>query len=333
MAEGYVVSMLPIESPAPPPQSTAPQLLSNPAQPHPSRAPSSRRRGQPVTDRQAAQHRPAVANVQRLLPRACTGVSLGCSAHDHLGSVQPTPTNRPRLPSLHQEISEYSKYVSPTAAEARMRRELVGRLARVAKELWPKVEVRFLFGKQAGKGPRSFSVSVSASLPRHGNGGRCVDRCSSLAAYRQASFCRPGGHEVLETVLDPIPPSPFSPIRFAIIGSDVDVVLIGKWQHLPLHTLARALKSRGISKSMRVIAKARVSLANRPTFTCPCAFQPPPSSQIPIIKYKDAKCDIEVDVSFNVRDGPRNGARVRVSEGDEIRAHPHTRATNQTLLF
>ncbi|KAK3584556.1 hypothetical protein CHS0354_030561 [Potamilus streckersoni] len=62
--------------------------------------------------------------------------------------------------------------------------------------------------------------------------------------------------------------------------SDIDLVVFGNWKVLPLHELDRALREKGISDAAntKVLDKASV----------------------PIIKLKDIKTDIQIDISFNV---------------------------------
>ncbi|KAL3859774.1 hypothetical protein ACJMK2_009968 [Sinanodonta woodiana] len=62
--------------------------------------------------------------------------------------------------------------------------------------------------------------------------------------------------------------------------SDIDLVVFGEWNTLPLHQLEKALREKGISdvSNTKVLDKATV----------------------PIIKLKDIKTDIQIDISFNV---------------------------------
>jgi len=62
--------------------------------------------------------------------------------------------------------------------------------------------------------------------------------------------------------------------------SDIDLVVFGRWKHLPLFTLERALIKAGIvtSSDIKVLDKAAV----------------------PIIKLKDIESQVSVDISFNV---------------------------------
>lgn len=68
--------------------------------------------------------------------------------------------------------------------------------------------------------------------------------------------------------------------------SDIDVVVIGNWEVLPLWTLEKALKSFDIAEetTIKVLDKASV----------------------PIIKYTDKRTDIRVDVSFNMLNGVKS---------------------------
>ncbi|KAK6290768.1 hypothetical protein J4Q44_G00388330, partial [Coregonus suidteri] len=46
---------------------------------------------------------------------------------------------------LHEEINDFYKYMSPRAEEERMRMEVVDRIERVIKDLWPTADVQ-VFG-------------------------------------------------------------------------------------------------------------------------------------------------------------------------------------------
>jgi non-canonical poly(A) RNA polymerase PAPD5/7 len=63
--------------------------------------------------------------------------------------------------------------------------------------------------------------------------------------------------------------------------SDIDLMVMGKWETLPLHTLEKELHSSGLCKSIMVLDRASV----------------------PIIKIVDAESDIRVDISFNTSNG------------------------------
>ncbi|KAF7233323.1 hypothetical protein EG68_11642, partial [Paragonimus skrjabini miyazakii] len=60
--------------------------------------------------------------------------------------------------------------------------------------------------------------------------------------------------------------------------SDVDMVILGKWDALPLRTLERALSRSGISSELKVLDKASV----------------------PIVKMTDKETGLRVDISFNM---------------------------------
>lgn len=62
--------------------------------------------------------------------------------------------------------------------------------------------------------------------------------------------------------------------------SDIDLVVLGEWKHLPLFTLEQALLQKGITDraNIKVLDKASV----------------------PIVKLTDIQTDIKVDISFNV---------------------------------
>ncbi|TNN40778.1 Non-canonical poly(A) RNA polymerase PAPD5 [Liparis tanakae] len=65
--------------------------------------------------------------------------------------------------------------------------------------------------------------------------------------------------------------------------SDIDLVVFGKWETLPLWTLEEALRKRNVAdeNSIKVLDKATV----------------------PIIKLTDSFTEVKVDISFNVKSG------------------------------
>ncbi|XP_035275041.1 terminal nucleotidyltransferase 4B-like [Anguilla anguilla] len=121
---------------------------------------------------------------------------------------------------LHEEIKDFYEYLSPRPEEERMRMEVVDRIERVIKDLWPSADVQ-VFG----------SFSTGLYLPT----------------------------------------------------SDIDLVVLGKWDNLPLWTLEEALRKRNVAdeNSVKVLDKATV----------------------PIIKLTDLHTEIKVDISFNVQNG------------------------------
>ncbi|XP_023646201.1 terminal nucleotidyltransferase 4B [Paramormyrops kingsleyae] len=121
---------------------------------------------------------------------------------------------------LHEEIMDFFMYMSPRPEEERMRLEVVDRIQRVIKDLWPSADVQ-VFG----------SFSTGLYLPT----------------------------------------------------SDIDLVVFGKWDNLPLWTLEEALRKRNVAdvNSVKVLDKATV----------------------PIIKLTDYYTDVKVDISFNVQNG------------------------------
>lgn len=121
---------------------------------------------------------------------------------------------------LHEEIKDFYEYISPRPEEEHMRLEVVARIHRVIKDLWPNAEVQ-VFG----------SFSTGLYLPT----------------------------------------------------SDIDLVVFGHWETLPLWTLEEALRKRKIAdeNSVKVLDKATV----------------------PIIKLTDLDTEVKVDISFNVQNG------------------------------
>uniref|UniRef100_A0A4W5RNL8 Terminal nucleotidyltransferase 4A n=1 Tax=Hucho hucho TaxID=62062 RepID=A0A4W5RNL8_9TELE len=121
---------------------------------------------------------------------------------------------------LHEEINDFYKHMSPRAEEERMRMEVVDRIERVIKDLWPTADVQ-VFG----------SFSTGLYLPT----------------------------------------------------SDIDLVVFGNWENLPLWTLEEALRKKNVTdeNSIKVLDKATV----------------------PIIKLTDFRTEVKVDISFNVKNG------------------------------
>lgn len=78
----------------------------------------------------------------------------------------------------------------------------------------------------------------------------------------------------------------FKWIRFILIFSDIDLVVIGMWTNLPLRTLERALLDQNIAEpsSIKVLDKASV----------------------PIVKLTDKETEIKVDISFNMNNGVKS---------------------------
>uniref|UniRef100_A0A671X8N3 Terminal nucleotidyltransferase 4B n=1 Tax=Sparus aurata TaxID=8175 RepID=A0A671X8N3_SPAAU len=71
--------------------------------------------------------------------------------------------------------------------------------------------------------------------------------------------------------------------HFSFQTSDIDLVVFGKWETLPLWTLEEALRKRNVAdeNSIKVLDKATV----------------------PIIKLTDSFTEVKVDISFNVKSG------------------------------
>ncbi|CAH8585118.1 unnamed protein product [Schistosoma turkestanicum] len=72
--------------------------------------------------------------------------------------------------------------------------------------------------------------------------------------------------------------------------SDIDMVIFGKWDALPLHTLEQALFKSGISSEIKVLDKATV----------------------PIVKMTDKETELRVDISFNMINSVRAAELIRV---------------------
>jgi non-canonical poly(A) RNA polymerase PAPD5/7 len=73
--------------------------------------------------------------------------------------------------------------------------------------------------------------------------------------------------------------------------SDIDLVVIGRWEKLPLRTLEMELISRGIAEpsSIRVLDKASV----------------------PIVKLTDRESQVKVDISFNMQSGVKSAELIK----------------------
>ncbi|ETE67297.1 PAP-associated domain-containing protein 5, partial [Ophiophagus hannah] len=80
--------------------------------------------------------------------------------------------------------------------------------------------------------------------------------------------------------------------------SDIDLVVFGKWETLPLWTLEEALRKHNVADkgSVKVLDKATV----------------------PIIKLTDSFTEVKVDISFNVQNGVKAAYLIR----DFIKLHP-----------
>ncbi|XP_077165891.1 terminal nucleotidyltransferase 4B [Paroedura picta] len=80
--------------------------------------------------------------------------------------------------------------------------------------------------------------------------------------------------------------------------SDIDLVVFGKWENLPLWTLEEALRKHNVAdeNSVKVLDKATV----------------------PIIKLTDSSTEVKVDISFNVR----NGVKAAHLIADFIKKYP-----------
>lgn len=73
---------------------------------------------------------------------------------------------------LHEEIKDFYEYMSPREEEERMRMEVVDRIKRVIKDLWPSAEVRLCVALY-----RSLCLSLALS----------IHHSRSLALYRSVS--------------------------------------------------------------------------------------------------------------------------------------------------
>ncbi|XP_074619042.1 uncharacterized protein LOC141877903 [Acropora palmata] len=121
---------------------------------------------------------------------------------------------------LHEEMWDFYNFMKPRQVEHAMRQEVISRIQKVVKGLWPTAEVE-VFG-----------------------------------SYRTGLY---------------------------LPTSDIDIVIFGKWERLPLWTLEQALTANKIAEAstIKVLDKASV----------------------PIIKLTDQVTKVKLDISFNTPDG------------------------------
>ncbi|XP_036390872.1 terminal nucleotidyltransferase 4B-like isoform X2 [Megalops cyprinoides] len=152
---------------------------------------------------------------------------VGCGG-GYTGTPWKTRNYSEGILGLHEEINDFYEYMSPRPEEERMRMEVVERIERVIKELWPSADVQ-IFG----------SFSTGLYLPT----------------------------------------------------SDIDLVVFGKWDNLPLWTLEEALRKQNVAdeNSVKVLDKATV----------------------PIIKLTDSYTEVKVDISFNVHNGVKAAVLIK----------------------
>ncbi|CAG5852323.1 unnamed protein product [Menidia menidia] len=165
---------------------------------------------------------------------------------------------------LHEEIKDFYAYISPRPEEEKMRLEVVDRIKGVIYGLWPSAEccLRHVIGATSGLiAPPDFD-------PAH--------RAASFKVQVFGSFST----------------------GLYLPTSDIDLVVFGKWETLPLWTLEEALRKRNVAdeNSIKVLDKATV----------------------PIIKLTDSFTEVKVDISFNVKSGVK-AARL-IKEFKEVRA-------------
>ncbi|XP_023675830.1 terminal nucleotidyltransferase 4B isoform X2 [Paramormyrops kingsleyae] len=144
----------------------------------------------------------------------------GSAEDGYTGTPWKTRNYSEGVQGLHEEIIDFYEYMSPRPEEERMRKEVVDRIERVIKALWPAAELQ-MFG----------SFSTGLYLPT----------------------------------------------------SDIDLVVFGMWDNLPLWTLEEALRKSRMAdeNSVKVLDKATV----------------------PIIKLTDSCTGVKVDISFNMQNG------------------------------
>lgn len=65
----------------------------------------------------------------------------GCRGVGYTGTPWKTRNYSAGILGLHEEIQDFYAYMSPRPEEERMRREVVERIERVIKDLWPTADV------------------------------------------------------------------------------------------------------------------------------------------------------------------------------------------------
>lgn len=75
--------------------------------------------------------------------------------------------------------------------------------------------------------------------------------------------------------------------------SDIDLMIMGKWDTLPLHTLKSELVKAGVADDDQVTVLDKAS--------------------VPIVKVRDKESDVRVDISFNTSNGVNSANLIRVS--------------------
>lgn len=75
--------------------------------------------------------------------------------------------------------------------------------------------------------------------------------------------------------------------------SDIDLMIMGKWESLPLHTLKSELVKAGVADDDQVTVLDKAS--------------------VPIVKVRDKESDVRVDISFNTSNGVNSANLIRVS--------------------
>uniref|UniRef100_A0A183IWP0 PAP-associated domain-containing protein n=1 Tax=Soboliphyme baturini TaxID=241478 RepID=A0A183IWP0_9BILA len=95
--------------------------------------------------------------------------------------------------------------------------------------------------------------------------------------------------------------------------SDIDVVVLGKWNGLPLWTVASALELNNIAEpgSIKILDKASV----------------------PIIKLVDRRTDIKVDISFNMNNGVRSVMLITVGRYFELQLYENFSPSCEFVQF
>lgn len=79
--------------------------------------------------------------------------------------------------------------------------------------------------------------------------------------------------------------------RYVCACSDIDLVVIGMWTNLPLHTLEQALIDHNIVEQSEVKVLDRAS--------------------VPIVKLTDKETEIKVDISFNMNNGVKSAELIK----------------------
>ncbi|XP_021918333.1 non-canonical poly(A) RNA polymerase protein Trf4-1-like isoform X4 [Zootermopsis nevadensis] len=182
---------------------------------------------------------------------------------DHGGCPwkKPNKTYGRGVIGLHEEIEDFYNYMCPTPEEHELRVSVVRRIEKVVLGLWRDAKVE-IFG----------SFRTGLYLP--------TSSCFRLQRLRFAS-------RVVGFIMDRV----VLHCQGFLWLFDIDLVVIGKWETLPLRTLEQSLLEHGIAdpSTLKVLDKATV----------------------PIVKLTDKASDVKVDISFNMSNGVKSAELIK----------------------